>query len=221
LWDVTDAEIARLERTGVAKKALTLYAPATGYVMEKMVVEGMQVMPSMTLFRLADLSRVWVDVSVYEYEAPLVHLGEQAALALTAHSGREFVGRVTYIYPTVETTTRTLKARLEFENPGLELKPGMYGDVVIQSPSGKALAVPEEAVLDSGTRKIVFVKQGEGTFVPREVTVGARAAGYYPVLSGLSAGEEVVSSPNFLIDSESRLQAAIQQKQQGGTHGGH
>ena len=211
LWDISAAEIARLDRTGEVKKALTLYSPATGYVMERMAVAGMRVMPEMTLYRLADLSRVWVDVSVYEYEAPLLRVGERATLKLAAHPGRELSGRVSYVYPVVETMTRTLRARVEFPNPALMLKPGMYGDVVIEAPAGKALAIPEEAVLDSGTRKLVFVKQGEGTFVPREVTVGARAAGYYPVLTGLSQGEQVVSSPNFLIDSESRLQAAVQQ----------
>jgi Cu(I)/Ag(I) efflux system membrane fusion protein len=210
LWDISAAEIARLDRTGEVKKALTLYSPATGYVMERMAVAGMRVMPEMTLYRLADLSRVWVDVSVYEYEAPLLRVGERATLKLAAHPGRELSGRVSYVYPVVETMTRTLRARVEFPNPALMLKPGMYGDVVIEAPAGKALAIPEEAVLDSGTRKLVFVKQGEGTFVPREVTVGARAAGYYPVLTGLSQGEQVVSSPNFLIDSESRLQAAVQ-----------
>ena len=212
LWDISAAEIARLDRTGEVKKALTLYSPATGYVMERMAVAGMRVMPEMTLYRLADLSRVWVDVSVYEYEAPLLRVGERATLKLAAHPGRELSGRVSYVYPVVETMTRTLRARVEFPNPALMLKPGMYGDVVIEAPAGKALAIPEEAVLDSGTRKLVFVKQGEGTFVPREVTVGARAAGYYPVLTGLSQGEQVVSSPNFLIDSESRLQAAVQQR---------
>lgn len=212
LWDISAAEIARLEDTGEVKKALTLYAPASGYVMEKMAVAGMRVMPEMTLYRLADLSRVWVDVSVYEYEAPLLRLGERATLTMAAHPGHELGGQVSYVYPTVETMTRTLRARVEFANPALMLKPGMYADVVIEVAAGKALAIPEEAVLDSGTRKIVFVKQGEGTFVPREVTLGARAAGYYPVLTGLSEGEEVVSSPNFLIDSESRLQAVIQQR---------
>jgi Cu(I)/Ag(I) efflux system membrane fusion protein len=212
LWDISDSEIARLERSGEVKKALTLYAPASGYVMEKMVVEGMQVTPSMTLYRLAELSRVWVEVSVYEYEAALVRVGERAVLTMAAHPGRELVGRVSYVYPTVETMTRTLRARVEFANPGLMLKPGMYADVLMEAPSGKAVAIPEEAVLDSGTRKIVFVKEGEGTFVPREVTLGARAAGYYPVLSGVSEGEEVVSSPGFLIDSESRLQAAQPKK---------
>jgi RND family efflux transporter MFP subunit len=221
LWDVSEAEIARLEKTGETKKALTIYAPATGYVMEKMVVEGMRVMPEMTLYRLVDLSRVWVEADIYEYEAPIVTVGQQAKLTLAAHPGQTLSGRVTYIYPMVETMTRTLKARLEFANPGLMLKPGMYTNVVIEAPAGEALAIPEEAVLDSGTRKIVFVKEGEGTFIPREVTLGARAGGYYPVLSGLKEGELVVSSPNFLLDSESRLQAALQAARAGGEHAGH
>ena len=221
LWDISDGEIAHLEKTGEVKKALTLHAPATGYVMEKMAVEGMRVLPEMTLYRLADLSRVWVEVEIYEYEAAAVKVGQQAALTLASYPGQTFRGRVTYIYPTVETMTRTLKARLEFENPGLLLKPGMYADVVTEAPAGEELAIPEEAVLDSGTRKIVFVKEGEGTFAPREVTIGARATGYYPVLSGVKEGELVVSSPNFLIDSESRLQAAMQARRAGGAHAGH
>ncbi len=207
LWDITDAEIARLAKTGQTRKSLTLYSPYTGYVMEKMAVEGARVMPETALYRLADLSRVWVDVSVYEYEAGILRVGNQASLSMTAYPAREFVGRIKYLYPTVETMTRTLKARLEFSNPSLLLKPGMYGDAIIQAQPTRVLSIPEEAVLLTGTREIVYVKVGEGTFVPREVTLGARAAGYYPVESGLSEGEEVVSSPNFLIDSESRLQA--------------
>ncbi len=221
LWDITEAEIARLEKTGKITKALTIYAPATGYVMEKMVVAGMKVMPEMTLYRLADLSSIWVEAEIYEYETPLVKVGQQAKLTLAAHPGQTFTGRVAYLYPTVEAMTRTLKARLEFTNAGLILKPGMYADVQIASPSGETLAIPEEAVLDSGTRKVVFVKQGEGTFIPREVTLGTRASGYYPVLSGLKEGELVVSSPNFLVDSESRLQAALQAAKGGGEHAGH
>ena len=225
LWDITEAEIARLEKTGEVKKTLTLYAPYSGYVMERMAVEGMQVMPSMTLLRLADLSRVWVDVSIYEFEAPLVAVGQQTTLALAAYPGKVFPGRVNYLYPTVDEMTRTLKARLEFANPGLWLKPGMYANVEIMVPEAEELAIPEQAVIDTGTRKVAFVKQGEGTFVPREVQVGPRSAGYYPVLGGVKEGEQVVSSPNFLIDSESRFQAAIEAMgagmPAGGAHAGH
>jgi len=215
LWDISAREIEQLEKSGVVKKALTLYAPSTGYVMEKMVVEGMRVMPAMTLYRLADLSRVWVEADVYEYEASVVREGLAATLTVTAQPGRSYRGRVEYVYPTVDSMTRTLRARLEFANPGLGLKPGMYGDVVIEVPGEEALAIPETAVLDSGTRRVVFVKEGEGTFLPREVEVGARMDGYYPVLSGLKAGEEVVSSPNFLIDSESQFQAALEAARSG------
>ncbi len=222
LWDITEGEIARLERTGEVRKALTLYAPTAGYIMEKGVVEGMRVMPNMVLFRLADLSAVWVEADIYEYEAPLVKEGLEATLTLAAHPGREFHGRVTYIYPTVDQVTRTLRARMEFENPGLVLRPGMYADVEIRGAPREALAIPQQAVLDSGRRKVVFVEEEEGRFVPREVTVGTRGSGYYTVLGGLEEGEVVVSSPNFLIDSESRFQAAMEaMKSRGEEQGGH
>ncbi len=222
LWDISEAQIKRLEESGEVRKTLTLYAPSTGYVMEKMVVEGMRVTPGMALYSLADLSRVWVEADVYEFEAPLVEEGQEARLTLAALPGRVFRGRVTYIYPTVEARTRTLKARLEFDNPGLALKPDMYADVEIEAPTAEVLAIPQEAVLDSGRRKVVFVEEEEGRFVPREVTVGTRGSGYYTVLGGLEEGEVVVSSPNFLIDSESRFQAAMEaMKPRGEEQGGH
>jgi multidrug efflux pump subunit AcrA (membrane-fusion protein) len=213
LWDITDAEIRGLEESGQVRRTLTLYAPATGYIMDKMVVAGMRVMPEMALLRLADLSHIWVDAEIYEYESPTVRVGQSARLALEAHPGQVFSGRVSYIYPTVEEMTRTTKARLEFANPNLELKPGMYANVEIIAPVAEELAIPEQAVMDTGVRKVVFVKEGEGTFVPREVTLGPRSAGWYPVLSGLHEGEQVVSSPNFLLDSESRFAAPSQQMQ--------
>ena len=210
LWDISEQDIARLEETGEVRKTLTLHAPASGYVMETMVVEGMRVMPAMTLYRLADLSRVWVEADIYEAEAPVVKVGQRARLTLQSQPGRVLEGVVTYIYPVVAATTRTLTARLEFANPGLALKPEMYADVEIAAAAGEALAIPQQAVLDSGTRKVVFVQVDEGTFVPREVVLGPYGSGFYPVLEGLKEGEKVVSSPNFLIDSESRLQAALE-----------
>ncbi len=210
LWDVTDEQIKRLERTGQVRKALTLYAPSTGYITEKTVVAGMRVMPDMTLYSLADLSRVWVDATIYEFEAPLVAVGQRAELTMQSQPGAKLEGRVSYIYPTVEPMTRTLKARLEFANPGLLLKPDMYGNVDIMVPTAEQLAIPEQAVVDTGTRKVVFVVVDERSFIPREVTLGPRAAGYYPVITGVEEGEKVVSSANFLIDSESRFQAAIE-----------
>ena len=219
LWDISDREVQRLEQTGEVRKALTLYAPASGYIMEKTVVEGMRVMPEMTLYRLADLSRVWVEADIYEYEAPLVEVGQKASLTLQARPGKTYSGRLTYVYPNVEAATRTLKARLEFSNPGLGLKPGMYAEVTISAAAEAELAVPELALLDTGTRKLVFVQEDEATFRPREVTVGPRGEGYYPVLSGLREGEKVVSSPNFLFDSESQLRAAMQQMSGSGQAG--
>jgi Cu(I)/Ag(I) efflux system membrane fusion protein len=208
LWDIPQKDIEQLEQSGTVRKALTLYSPATGYIMEKHAVEGMRVNPGMALYELADLSRVWVEADLYEYEAPLVRVGQAAKLTFASYPGQVFGARVAYVYPTVESATRAVKARLEMPNPGLKLKPEMYGDVEIGVPSGDELAVPEEAVLDTGTRQIVFVADGQGKFRPREVTLGPQAAGYYPVLVGLAEGEQVVSSPNFLIDSESRFEAA-------------
>jgi RND family efflux transporter MFP subunit len=210
LWDVPDSDIRRLETTGQVRKTLTISAPATGYIMEKMVTEGTMVTPAMTLLKLADLSRVWVEASVYEYELPTIAVAQRAKLTLQAHPGTAFWGRVNYVYPTVESMTRSVKARLEFANPRLALKPGMYGDVEILVPTSDQLAIPEQALLDTGARKLVFVEQTEGIYVPREVTLGPRAEGYYPVLSGLREGELVVSSPNFLLDSESKLRAMTQ-----------
>jgi RND family efflux transporter MFP subunit len=220
LWDIPESEVRRLEQTGEVKKTLTIYAPASGYIMEKMVTEGTMVTPAMTLLKLADLSRIWVEAAVYEYELPTVSVGQRAKLTLTAHPGAVFWGRVNYVYPTVGSMTRAVKARIEFPNPGLRLKPGMYGDVEILVPTADQLAIPEQALMDTGVRRLVFVKQGEGVFVPREVTVGPRAAGYYPALSGLQEGELVVSSPNFLLDSESKLRAAAEGTMAGMAHAG-
>jgi len=227
LWDITEDQIRDLERTGRVRQTLTLHAPATGYIMEKMVVAGMRVIPEMTLYKLADLSHIWVEATIYEYEASLVKVGQPAAFTVEADPGAVFRGRVTYVYPTVEAMTRTLKARLEFANPSLSLKPEMYGDVEIMVPQSEQLALPESAVIDTGARKVVFVQEQEGTFVPREVTLGPRASGYYPVLSGMKEGEKVVTGANFLVDSESRFQAAIEalrgpgERPAGGAHVGH
>jgi RND family efflux transporter MFP subunit len=220
LWDIPEKDIKRLEQSGQVRKTLTLYAPTTGYIMEKQAVEGLQVSPGMPLYKLAGLSRVWVEAAIYENEASLIRVGQRAKMTLQARPGRTYTGQVTYIYPTVEAATRTLTARLEFPNPGLGLKPDMYADVVLAVPGAEELTVPETAVIDTGRGKFVFVKVEEGTFVPREMTVGPRGAGYYPVLSGVSAGETVVTSANFLIDSEAQFRAAAE-AMKGGGHAGH
>ncbi len=209
-WDISDEEIATLERTRTPHKSVTLYSPIDGVVIEKMAFRGKKVMPGENLFKVADLSTVWVQGEIYEYEVPLVKLGQPAAITLASYPGEVFRGKVTYIYPVLQEKTRTVKVRFEFPNTkDWKLKPQMYASVELKIPLGKRLVVPDEAVLDSGTKQLIFIDKGQGTFEPRDVKVGARVDGYTEILAGLSAGEKVVTSANFLIDSESQLKAAI------------
>lgn len=208
LWDIRPADIERLERTGKPERAMTLYSPVDGFVMTKNAVAGARVMPQDTLFEIASLARVWVLADVYESEAPYVRVGQAARVSLSYVPGRTWTGRVGFVAPTVDEKTRTLKVRVELSNPDQVLKPEMFADVSLERPLGRVVAVPEAAVLTTGTRSLVFVSKGEGRFQPREVKIGARTDGLYEVREGLSAGEEVVTQANFLIDSESRLRAA-------------
>jgi multidrug efflux pump subunit AcrA (membrane-fusion protein) len=209
LWDVTPAEIRELERTGTARKSITIDSPANGYVLNKIAVEGARVTPSEPLFEIANLDRVWIQADVYESELPFIRLGASAATTLSYIPGRTWTGRVTFIAPTVDPMTRTVKVRSEFDNADGALKPDMFGDVVIQQPARQVVVVPDSAVLQTGTRSVVFVVKGDGTFEPREVSVGTKSEQFYEVRSGLTAGEKVVTQANFLIDSESRLKAAL------------
>ena len=209
LWDVPDSEIRRIERAGHPIKTITLYAPASGYVMAKNVLEGQKVSPSTELMVVADLSEVWVQAEFYEQDAGLVQVGDRAQLTVNAYPDRQWTGVIDYIYPAVDPQTRTLRARLRFRNPGMLLKPGMYANATIEKPLGYVLTVPEQAVLDSGTRQIAFLDRGDGHFEPREVTVGQRTDGRREILSGLKQGDMIVTSGNFLIDSESRLKSAL------------
>lgn len=209
-WDISDEDIATLERTGTPRKSLTIYSPIDGVVIEKMAVRGKKVMPGESLYRVADLSTVWIQGEIYEYEVPAVKLGQAASVTLASYPGELFRGKVSYIYPVLTEKTRTVKVRFEFSNTkDWKLKPQMYANVEIRIPFGKRLVVPDEALLDSGTRQLVFIDKGQGTFEPRDVKVGARVEGYAEILAGLSAGERVVTSANFLIDSESQLKAAV------------
>jgi RND family efflux transporter MFP subunit len=220
LWDISDKQIEELERSGKITKTLIIYSPIRGYVVEKMAVQGLKVMPGMNLYQIADLSTVWVLADLYEYEVPFVKLGQEATVTLTYYPGEVFKGRVTYIYPFLTTETRTVKARLEFSNPGEKLKPGMYANVNLQSGAGKQLTVPEEAVMDAGAEQIVFVAHEGGYFEPRQVELGAKVGDRFIVLRGLEEGEKVVTSGNFLIDSESRLKSAAS-GMAGMSHGAH
>ncbi|HUT73356.1 MAG TPA: efflux RND transporter periplasmic adaptor subunit, partial [Armatimonadota bacterium] len=209
LWDIPESEIRRIERTGHPIKTITLYAPTSGFVMDKYVLEGQKVGSTTELMVVANLDQVWVQAEFYEEDAELVRVGDQAQLTVNAYPNQRWTGAIDYVYPAVDPQTRTLRARLRFRNPGLLLKPGMYANVAIERPLGMQLTVPEEAILDSGTRQIVFLDRGDGHFEPRQVTPGRRADGRREILSGLAAGDLVVTSGNFLIDSESRLKSAL------------
>jgi Cu(I)/Ag(I) efflux system membrane fusion protein len=209
LFGISDAEIARLEASGKPVRALPLAAPISGFVTAKNVVQGARVGPADGLFDIADLSVVWVIADVYEYELPRLHLGQKTTLTLSYWPDRSWRGRVSYIFPTVDEKTRTIKVRIEVENPKTELKPEMFADVQISAQPRQALVVPDDAVIDTGTRKVVFVSLGEGKLSPREVKTGDTAHGLVEVRSGLKDGEEVATGANFLLDSESRLKSAV------------
>ena len=210
LWDISDTELRRIEVAGQPIKAITLYAPSSGYVMEKAVLEGQQIDPSTTLLIVADLSSVWLQVDFYEQDAAAVHVGDRASVTANAYPGHSWAGAIDYIFPTVDPQTRTLRARLRLANRGGLLKPGMYAEVSITESLGAQLTVPDDAVIDSGTRQIVFVARPDGHFAARQVTVGARTEDRRVILGGLRPGEKVVSNGNFLIDSESRLKSALE-----------
>ena len=212
LFDVTDDQIAELEKNRRPQRTLRVDAPIDGIVVEKMAVQGQMVEAGMKLYRLADLSIVWVQSQIYEQDLALLKLGQEAEVSLSYLPDRKFRGRVTYIYPTVDEKTRTARVRMEFHNPGLFLKPGMFATVELNAEiEPSALLVPDSAVLRSGEKNTVFVALDGGHFEPREVTLGPRAENnMYEVLSGLNEGERVVTSGQFMLDSESQLREAIQ-----------
>ncbi len=210
LFDLTEEQIRRLAVNGEASRTVTLEAPMSGHVLLRNVTHGERIEANTTLIDIADLSRVWVLASVYEYELPFLRTGQPAEMTLSYLPGRSIRGHVALVYPVLDAATRTVQVRLEFPNPDLKLKPEMYADVELRGDLGERLTVPESAVLATGTRDIVFVAKGEGTFEPREVRLGLRTSDAAEVLDGLSEGETVVTSGNFLIDSESRLKSALQ-----------
>jgi hypothetical protein len=205
LWNITNKQIADIKRAGKAYDTLSFFAPFTGYVIEKHVVQGQHVDAGQTLFRVADLSDVWAMADVYESQIPFVHTGQPVRLQLQSIPGQTIKGRIDYIYPYLDNDTRTVKARVVVPNPGYKIKPDMYGSVVIQDTIGEKLAVPSDAVMNTGTRQVVFVYRGDGYFEPHTVKLGEHADKYYVVLSGLEAGDRVVTNPVFLIDAESNL----------------
>jgi Cu(I)/Ag(I) efflux system membrane fusion protein len=215
LWDISDKQVEDLERTGEAKKTLILYAPISGFVIEKQVLQGQKIMPGENLFKIADLSTVWVIGEIYEYELPFIKPGQEANVSLSYFPGETFSGKITYVYPYLNPETRTNKVRIEMENPEFKLKPEMYANLEVQVDYGSRLAIPVDAVIDAGEKKIAFVDKGDGYLEPREVKLGVKGEGVYEVLAGVVEGEKVVTSANFLIDSESSLKAALKQMTQG------
>jgi membrane fusion protein, copper/silver efflux system len=219
LYDVPPAVLARIERTGRAERTISVLSPQAGTVVAKEALEGLSVTPMVHLYVIADLSRVWVVAEVHERELAQVKVGQPATLAIDAHPGRTFAGRATFISPTLDGTTRTAKVRFEFPNRDGALKPGMFATVNLEVDLGSGLAVPSDAVIDTGERQIVFVAHPGGHFQPRAIRLGVALDGAYQVLEGLEAGEAIASQGQFLLDSESRIRGAG--KGGGPSHGGH
>lgn len=220
-WDITEEQIERLEQTGEVTKTMRLVAPVSGIVLEKDVVEGQRVTPGARLYRIADLSTVWVEGEVFEQDLQFVDVGSQAHIEVTAYPGEHMMGTVSFVYPTVEVASRTNRVRVSVPNPGLRFKPGMFATVFFEVAAIRdEIAVPLEAVIVTGERNLVFVRDESGLLVPHEVVLGARAGDLVQILSGLAEGETIVASANFLIDAESRL-GATGGSMPGMQHAGH
>ncbi len=211
LWDITDDQIAELERTGQPRRTLTFYSPFDGIVLERNAYPGQYITPETMTFKVADLSTIWVFGYLFEYELPMVKVGQEVEAQFPyGQATRTLKGKITYVYPDVDPMTRRAKVRAEFRNPGLEFKPEAYVTLAIRTSGGHALAVPKEAVIDTGVKRYVILARPNGYFEPREVQVGEPVDDYYPVRAGLQPGDRVVTSAQFLIDSETNLQAAMQ-----------
>src|SRR3990172_7646604 len=210
-WDISEKEIADLEKRGTPNKTMTIYSPVGGIVTEKMVLQGQNIMAGMELFKISDLSNVWVIADVYQYEVPWIKNGQEIELNLSYLPNKSYKGKITYIYPFLNEESKTVKVRAEVRNTAsYDFKPGMFANVNIKSPvSIDAVAVPEQSLIRSGERTVAVISLGGGYFDPREVKTGVNASGYVQILDGIKEGEKIVTSSQFLIDSESNLKAAI------------
>jgi RND family efflux transporter MFP subunit len=213
LWDISDQQIKKLDETGEVSKTITIHSPITGFVTDRKVFPNVSVTPDMDLYVISDLSSIWATADIYQYELPFVKVGQKAQLQLSYYPGKTYSGRITYIYPSMDPTTHTAKVRIDISNPNFELKPQMFGDVQIKVDYGNKILVPQDAVLNSGNEQTVFVVREGGNFEPRKVTLGPAVEGNVVILSGLKAGETIVTSGNFLIDSESRMKSATGEMQ--------
>ncbi|MEX2472796.1 MAG: efflux RND transporter periplasmic adaptor subunit [Gemmatimonadota bacterium] len=209
-WDITDEQVSRLLETGEVSRTLTLHAPVAGVVMEKDVIQGQAFQPGKNLYMIADLSEVWVSVEIFEADVPLVREGMPVEISVASLPGETLTGTIEYVYPTLEDRTRSMRARVAVPNRGGRLKPGMYATAVLRAGLGETLTVPSSAVLQTGERAVAFVDMGRGEIMPHELRLGARGEGYVQVLEGLEPGQRVVTSAQFLLDSESNLAEVMQ-----------
>lgn len=219
LWGVSEQSIRQLQQSARSQRTLLFTSPVDGFVINKTAIQGMYVGPELELFHIADLSRIWIILTLYEYDVAAVRVGDDALITLPYSPAARIQSKIIYIYPEIDPETRTARARLEIQNPDQTLKPGMFVNAEIQKNLGRSLVIPDDAVIDTGKRNIVFIRQPGGVFAPRELTVGPRIGQQFVVLSGVKENDEVVVSAHFLIDAESKFQAAIQRGQ--GNHGGH
>jgi len=205
-WDISEEQIADLEMTGEVQKELVLVSPVTGVVLQRGVFPGQRVVPGQLLYRIADLTTLWIEGDVFEQDLEFARMGTEAHIELTSFPGEHIMGRVSFVYPTMDEATRTIRVRVTVANRDLRLKPGMFATLFIDARLGAdALTIPEEALIATGERNLVFVRDANGMLEPRDVVVGHRTAGRVIVLSGLAEHEEIVASGNFLVDAESRL----------------
>jgi len=211
LFDVPESSIMEIEKTGKTRRTVTLLAPVSGFVTVKQVYEGQQIEPGMELFTITDLSTVWIEADFYEFESNFVRVGQKGIISFAYDPKREMTGRVSYIYPYLDPQSRTLRARFEFKNSDFSLKPEMFVNVSMRIITPESVVIPDSAIMNTGLRQIVFVGIGGDRFEPREVKTGYRSLGLAQVISGVKAGERLVVRANFLLDSESRLRAAILQ----------
>jgi Cu(I)/Ag(I) efflux system membrane fusion protein/cobalt-zinc-cadmium efflux system membrane fusion protein len=211
-WDISEEQIAELAKTRQLLRTLAVVSPVDGLVVEKMdqALHGMYVKAGMNLYKIVDLSTIWVEVEVFEHQIPWLKIGQRATIELPYEPGKKRVGRIRYLYPFFNEKTRTMKVTIELSNPGQGLRAEMYANVTFDVPSARnVLAIPEEAVIHSGTRNVVVLDRGNGTFQVKEVKLGVNGSGLWEVMEGLQEGDRIVVSSQFLIDSESNLQEAI------------
>ncbi|MEO5378991.1 MAG: efflux RND transporter periplasmic adaptor subunit [Magnetococcus sp. DMHC-6] len=210
-WDISADQVQHLRATKQVLRNLSVKSPVNGVVLEKMAIQGMRVMPGEILYRIADLANIWVVADIFEQDAGSVQIGQQATITLKAIPDKTFTGKISFIYPTLNTETRTVKVRIELPNPNGLLRPALYATVYLSTSTQEALvlAVPNSALLDSGSRQVVLVERGAGLFEPRSVKVGSKDNEFVEILEGLKEGEKVVVRANFLIDAEANLRAAL------------